>query len=170
MAEAAREARGGSGGGGRRSAERLQQHDHQHSRHSSTMDMDASDASLGMDPEQLAFLRAMQAAEMGDQASMMHDLGMMGIGNSANDSVQSLLQMLAQQEQENNRPEEHYLTIAQNGKGKMKSPRCFSCLIGTSIMTVVFLILFQSILAGMILEATQTVTGFPPDALLMTSA
>lgn len=79
------------------------------------MDMDSSNPDLGMDPEQLAFLKAMQAAEMGEQANMMHDLGMMGLGTS-NDSVQSLLHMLSQQEQENHRPEEHYLTIAQNGK------------------------------------------------------
>lgn len=105
--------------------------------HDSDMDLQYGDEDVGMNPEQIAFLRAMQAAEMNDQASMLRDLGMLGIGNNANDSVQSLLQMLAQQDQELRRPEEHYLTIAQN---------------------------------GMILEATQTVTGFPPDALLMTSA
>jgi hypothetical protein len=132
MAEAAREA--SSGGGGSRSAESLHQEQHQ-SHHSSSMDMDASDQNLGMDPEQLAFLKAMQAAEMGDQANMMHDLGMMGIGSASNDSVESLLQMLAQQEQENQRPEEHYLTIAQNGKRKtMQCPRMSPT--GSSIMTV----------------------------------
>jgi hypothetical protein len=120
MAEAAREARGGGGDSSRIEIPQQEQHE---SRHSSSMDMDSSDQHLGMDPEQLAFLKAMQAAEMGDQANMMQDLGMMGLGNSANDSVQSLLQMLAQQEQENHRPEEHYLTIAQNGKRRTMSHR-----------------------------------------------
>eukprot|EP00339_Tiarina_fusa_P025426 CAMPEP_0117015574 /NCGR_PEP_ID=MMETSP0472-20121206/12418_1 /TAXON_ID=693140 ORGANISM="Tiarina fusus, Strain LIS" /NCGR_SAMPLE_ID=MMETSP0472 /ASSEMBLY_ACC=CAM_ASM_000603 /LENGTH=1296 /DNA_ID=CAMNT_0004719407 /DNA_START=215 /DNA_END=4105 /DNA_ORIENTATION=- len=101
------------------------------------MDMDASHTSLGMDPEQLGFLKALQAAESGDQSGVVDEMHMMGLGNSNDESMQSLLQMLAQQEQENSRPDEHYLTIAQN---------------------------------GMILEATKTVTGFPPDALLMTSA
>mmetsp|Transcript_11693 Transcript_11693/g.33654 ORF Transcript_11693/g.33654 Transcript_11693/m.33654 type:complete len:1299 (-) Transcript_11693:91-3987(-) len=135
MREAAREANSS-----RSSLRQSQQEQAQgRSRQGSTEDMDSSVSNMGVDAEQLAFLRAMQAAESGDQASMMHDLGMMGIGNSGNDSTQSLLHMLAQQEQEqeNQRPDEHFLTIAQN---------------------------------GMILEATQTVTGFPPDALLMTSA
>lgn len=117
MQEAARAASAGGGGGDSRSPERPVRQEQHHARHSSSMETDASDAGLDMDPEQLAFLKAMQAAEMGDRASMMHDLGMMGIGNSANDSMQSLLHMLAQQEQEMHRPEEHYLTIAQNGKG-----------------------------------------------------
>jgi hypothetical protein len=84
-------------------------------RRQATMDMDASNASLGMDSEQLAFLEAMQAAEMGDQANLMQDINMMGLNQNDN-SVQSLLHMLTQQEQENARPDEHYLTIAQNGK------------------------------------------------------
>ena len=84
--------------------------------HDSDMDLQYGDEDVGMNPEQIAFLRAMQAAEMNDQASMLRDLGMLGIGNNANDSVQSLLQMLAQQDQELRRPEEHYLTIAQNGR------------------------------------------------------
>ena len=80
------------------------------------MDMDASNPNLNMDAEQIAFLQAMQAAEMGDQANMMNDIGMMGLAGGNEDNVQSLLHMLAQQEQENQRPDEHYLTIAQNGK------------------------------------------------------
>jgi CheY-like chemotaxis protein len=63
-------------------------------------------------------------------------------------TVNSYVQLLAQQRQQQNHqrlagsllhvvPQQHYLTIAQNGT---------------------------------ILEATQTITGFPPDALLMTSA
>jgi hypothetical protein len=103
MAEAARE-------------ENASRHSQLHGAHDSDMDLQYSDEDVGMNPEQIAFLRAMQAAEMGDQASMLRDLGMMGMGNNANDSVQSLLQMLAQQDQELRRPEEHYLTIAQNGK------------------------------------------------------
>lgn len=135
------------------------------------MDMDASGSSLGIDNEQLGLLQALQAAQMRDEEqqqvtieqqqlylqqqkqnqqnqeilealiqqnpNLLQEIQMMGIDPNDPDSVQSLLQMLAQQEQENARPEEHYLTIAQN---------------------------------GMILEATKTVTGFPPDALLMTSA
>ena len=79
------------------------------------MDMDSSSGSLGMDSEQLGFLQALQAAEAGDQAHLLHDLNMMGMGANES-SMQSLLQMLAQQEQENSRPDEHYLTIAQNGE------------------------------------------------------
>eukprot|EP00980_Cylindrotheca_fusiformis_P008223 scaffold1736_cov127-Cylindrotheca_fusiformis.AAC.37 len=86
------------------------------------------------DAEQIMFLQALQAAEAGDQASLLQN--MMGL-NQNDPNVQSLLQILAKQQQEVSRPSEHYLTIAQN---------------------------------GMILEATKTVTGFPPDALLMTSA
>ncbi len=105
MQEAAREASSGR-------SHAQERHMHQ----DSLMDMDASNPNLGMDPDQIAFLKAMQAAEMGDQASTMHELGMLGLGGAAaNDSVQSLLQMLRQQEQESHRPEEHYLTIAQNG-------------------------------------------------------
>lgn len=126
MQEAAREASSGR-------SHRPERHIHQES----FMDMDSSNQNLGLDPDQVAFLKAMQAAEMGGQASSMHELELLGLRGSTNDSVQSLLQMLRQQEQESHRPDEHYLTIAQN---------------------------------GMILEATQTVTGFPPDALLMTSA
>lgn len=81
------------------------------------MDMNASNENLNMDAEQMAFLQAMQAAEMGDQANMMNDIGMMGLdGGGHDESVQSLFHMLAQQEQENQRPDEHYLTIAQNGR------------------------------------------------------
>ena len=81
------------------------------------MDMDASSSSLAMDAEeQLGFLKALQEAEMGgaDQANILQDISMMGL-NPNDQSVQSLLHMLAQQEQENARPDEHYLTIAQNG-------------------------------------------------------
>ena len=108
MQEAAREAadrqaRGGRGRG------------YQQNSGTSEMDLEASGSSMmGIDPEQIALLRAMQAAEMGDQASFMSD--MMGLGTGHNESVQSLLEMLSQQEQENQRPHEHYLTIAQNGK------------------------------------------------------
>ena len=116
--EAAREAANSASRGDRSSGRPQQQQDQQHHsrHHHATMDMDASDPTIGMDPEQIAFLQAMQAAEMGDNADMMHDLGVMGFGNSPSESVQSLLHMLAQQEQESHRPEEHYLTIAQNGK------------------------------------------------------
>jgi hypothetical protein len=81
-----------------------------------SMDMDASSASsLGMDGEHMGFLKALQAAETGDQAHLLQDINMMGL-NPNDQSVQSLLRMLAQQEQENARPDEHYLTIAQNGR------------------------------------------------------
>ena len=81
------------------------------------MDMDASNSSLGIDAEQLGFLKALQAAEQsGDNAGVMEEMQMMGLaGNASDENMQSLLQMLAQQEQENSRPDEHYLTIAQNG-------------------------------------------------------
>ena len=81
------------------------------------MDMDASNSSLGIDAEQLGFLKALQAAEQsGDNAGVIEEMHMMGLaGNASDENMQSLLQMLAQQEQENSRPDEHYLTIAQNG-------------------------------------------------------
>lgn len=106
MAEAAREASAS------RSSSR---HSQLQDASNSEIDMQYNDEEPEMNPEQIAFLKAMQAADIGDQASMLHDLGMMGIG-SAHDSVKSLLKMLAQQDQEHRRPEEHYLTIAQNGK------------------------------------------------------
>lgn len=107
MQEAAREASSG------RSSQPQERRIHQ----DSIMDMDSSNPHLGMDPDQIAFLKAMQAAaEMGDHASTMHELGMLGLGGAAaNESVQSLLHMLRQQEQDSHRPDEHYLTIAQNG-------------------------------------------------------
>ena len=152
-----------------------QQQQQQPSHYDQMMDLDASTSSMmGVsDSEQLGLLRALQDAEgMGDEErqmsqqqqymqqqklqheqqqqhqeilevliqqnpNLLQEMSMMGIDPNDPESVQSLLQLLAQQEQENARPEEHYLTIAQN---------------------------------GMILEATKTVTGFPPDALLMTSA
>lgn len=145
----------------------------QSSHYDQMMDLDASTSSFGVDSEQLGLLRALQVAEgMGDEErqmseqqqymqqqklqheqqqqhqeilevliqqnpNLLQEMSMMGIDPNDPESVQSLLHMLAQQDQENARPDEHYLTIAQN---------------------------------GMILEATKTVTGFPPDALLMTSA
>jgi hypothetical protein len=107
MAEAAREASAS------RSSSR---HSQLEDASNSEIDMHYNDEEPEMNPEQIAFLKAMQAADIGDHASMLHDLGMMGIGSSAHDSVKSLLKMLAQQDQEHRRPEEHYLTIAQNGK------------------------------------------------------
>jgi hypothetical protein len=80
------------------------------------MDMDASNSM--MDGDQLAFLHALQGSDMGDsQAQIMGDINMMGLDPNDGE-VQSLLQMLSQQqqEQENQRPDEHYLTIAQNGR------------------------------------------------------
>mmetsp|Transcript_56774 Transcript_56774/g.138154 ORF Transcript_56774/g.138154 Transcript_56774/m.138154 type:complete len:1348 (-) Transcript_56774:93-4136(-) len=152
-----------------------QQQQQQPSHYDQMMDLEASTSSMmGVsDSEQLGLLRALQDAEgMGDEErqmsqqqqymqqqklqheqqqqhqeilevliqqnpNLLQEMSMMGIDPNDPESVQSLLQLLAQQEQENARPEEHYLTIAKN---------------------------------GMILEATKTVTGFPPDALLMTSA
>ena len=67
-----------------------------------------------MDAEQLGFMNSLQSSDL-DQAQLLQEINMMGLDpNDGN--VQSLLQMLSQQqEQENMRPEEHYLTIAQNG-------------------------------------------------------
>jgi len=97
--------------------EETHHHHHHHlpRHHHSEMDLQYDDEDSGMNPEQIAFLRAVQAAEMGGQASLLRDLGIMGLGNGANDNVHSLLQMMAQHDQETRRPEEHYLTIAQNG-------------------------------------------------------
>lgn len=117
--EAVREANSAGGGFMSGRGQQAQQPQHHHNpSHDSSMDMDSSDANIGMDPEQMAFLRAMQAAEMGEHADMANDVNMMGLagGKSRTGSVQSLLQLLAQQEQENQRPDEHYLTIAQNGE------------------------------------------------------
>jgi hypothetical protein len=103
MAEAmARETEINSGGGER----------------SREMDMDASDSMINND--QLAFLHALQGSDMGDQARILGDINMMGLDPNDGE-VQNLLQMLSQQqqqqqEQENQRQDEHYLTIAQNGR------------------------------------------------------
>lgn len=89
----------------------------QHQVHQGHMDMDASSGSLHHhmdDGDQMAFLKALQNAGM-DQTNLLNEINMMGL-NPNDHSVQSLLHMLAQQEQENQRPDEHYLTIAQNGK------------------------------------------------------
>ncbi|KAG7357302.1 PAS/PAC sensor hybrid histidine kinase [Nitzschia inconspicua] len=138
----------GNGGGDNSISRIAQQAAEQH-----MMDLEASQASLSMDTggdshveQQLNLLRALQAAEFGEQAGglgggipphVLQEMAMLGMDPNDAESMQALLHMMAQQEQENFRPEEHYLTMAQN---------------------------------GMILEATKTVTGFPPDALLMTSA
>jgi hypothetical protein len=83
---------------------------------SGEMDMDASNSMMDGD-QQLAFLQALQGSDMGDQANILGDINMMGLDPNDGE-VQSLLQMLAQQEQlqESQRPDEHYLTIAQNGR------------------------------------------------------
>ena len=101
MAEAvARESQANNGGGER----------------SREMDMDTSNSMI--DSDQLAFLHALQGSDMGDsQSNLMEDINMMGLDPNDGE-VKSLLQMLSQQqqEQENRRPDEHYLTIAQNGR------------------------------------------------------
>jgi len=72
---------------------------------------------------------------------LLQEMQMMGIDPNDPEGVQFFLQYLQQREeqerQQADRPDEQYMTIAQN---------------------------------GMILEATKTITGFPPDSLLMTSA
>jgi CheY-like chemotaxis protein/Ran GTPase-activating protein (RanGAP) involved in mRNA processing and transport len=72
---------------------------------------------------------------------LFREMQMMGIDPNDPEGVQFFLQLVHQREeqerQQADRPDEHYMTIAQN---------------------------------GMILEATKTITGFPPDSLLMTSA
>jgi hypothetical protein len=78
--------------------------------------MEESIASLSMDSEQLGLLRALQAAEMGDHSTLQESFNMMGMDPNDASSMQSLLHLLAQQEQDISRPDEHYLTIAQNGK------------------------------------------------------
>jgi hypothetical protein len=95
------------------------------------MDMESSNASLSMDmggisghdaqlEQQMGLLRALQAAEIGDHhggvpAHILQEMNMMGMDPNDAESMQALLHMMAQQEQEHARPEEHYLTIAQNG-------------------------------------------------------
>jgi hypothetical protein len=151
MAEAVARETGANSGGGERSRE---------------MDMDASNSM--MDGDQLAFLHALQGSDMGDsQAQIMGDINMMGLDPNDGE-VQSLLQMLSQQqqEQENRRPDEHYLTIAQNGRLLLEQKEGRQA----SHDHIAYFVLFYFAIAGMILEATKTVTGFPPDALLMTSA
>ena len=74
--------------------------------------MDVS-SSYSMDAEQLMFLQALQQAEAGDQADILQEMMRL---NQSDASMESLLQILAQQQEaENARPSEHYLTIAQNG-------------------------------------------------------
>jgi hypothetical protein len=119
-------------GGGSPSSEhqhyqRQHQHHQQHQQHHHPqhpimmegIDESMSSSSLTMNSEQLGLLRALHA-EMGGGPSTLHDsISMMGMDPTEANSMQSLLQMLAQQEQENARPEEHYLTIAHNGRYSM---------------------------------------------------
>ena len=84
------------------------------------------------------------------------------------EDAQQLLQLLEQQPvsvalqpppRVLQKPQEHYLTIAHDGR--FLGELC--CCIAVVNLT------HSSILPGSILEATHTVTGFPPEALLMTS-
>lgn len=100
--EAARESEAGAGAG--------EQYHEDLSDHPELTDASSSHS---IDAEQLVFLQALQAAEAGDQATLLQNMLDM---NQDDPNVQSLLHILAQQEQENARPIEHYLTIAQNGK------------------------------------------------------
>lgn len=84
---------------------------HHHHPHMMMDNMDESVGSLSMESEQLSLLRALNA-QLGDHRTLQDTINMMGL--NPNDAL--LLQMLAQQEQEITRPDEHYLTIAQNGK------------------------------------------------------
>jgi len=72
---------------------------------------------------------------------LLQEMQVMGIDPNDPEGVQFFLQYIQQREEQERQqaelPDEHYMTIAQN---------------------------------GMILEATKTITGFPPDSLLMTSA
>lgn len=90
-------------------------------------DLEATNASLTMDTggddsqaEQINLLRALQAAEMGEHGGIpphvMQEMSLLGMDPNDPESIQAILHMMAQQEQENARPDEHYLTIAQNGK------------------------------------------------------
>lgn len=101
------------------------------------MDLEASSATITMDTDdvedddansthaeqQLNLLRALQAAEMGEQSGIppqvLQEMSMLGMDPNDPESIQAILQMMAQQEQENARPEEHYLTIAQNGTSRV---------------------------------------------------
>lgn len=92
------------------------QHQHQHQLYHPHMTMengmDVPSASLPMDDEQMGLLRALQAADI----SIHDSINMMGLDPNDASSIQALLQVLAQREEEILRPGEHYLTIAQNGK------------------------------------------------------
>jgi hypothetical protein len=95
------------------------------------MDLEASQATLSVDTmgedvhaqQQLNLLRALQVAEMGDcygggggkLSHVLQEMSLLGMDPNDAESIQTLLQIVAQQEQEHSRPEEHYLTIAQNG-------------------------------------------------------
>ena len=121
---AQRQANENSGGGGDSEMSRIAQAAaEQH-----MMDLEASNASLTMDTggddsqaeQQLNLLRALQAAEMGEHGGIpphvLQEMSMLGMDPNDPESIQAILHMMAQQEQENARPDEHYLTIAQNGK------------------------------------------------------
>jgi hypothetical protein len=98
------------------------------------VDPEASEATLSMDTigedvhvqQQLNLLRALQVAEMGEYGGgggggtcipphVLQEMSLLGMDPNDAESIQALLQIMAQQEQEITRPEEHYLTIAQNG-------------------------------------------------------
>lgn len=139
-----------------------QQYEEEDKRSSQHMDHSSSSShhQHDLDAEQLVFLRALQEAEEGEQAELLQRMIELGQDDP---SVQALLQLLAQEERENTRPEEHYLTIAQNGRSLCAielAPKTFPS----------FSLVCSFCDTGMILEATKTATGYPPDALLMTSA
>ena len=133
----------------------------------------------------MATLLQLQTNRDADQATAAQDLlrEMMGFGGFqelGEGNVESLLQMMAQHHQMNQasqheidyepepqlpqNPSIHYMTIAEDGK-LTKPPTLILAIICTSNAGFFTL----RVTLGTILEATETITGFPPEALLMTS-
>ncbi len=83
--------------------------------------------------------------------------------------AQQKLEQQQQMEEEMSRPDEHFLTIALNGKRFVSPVRTCECGVLDNISHFSFLLFLLYSLKGTILGATEMVTGFPPSSLLMTS-
>lgn len=131
----------------------------------------------------IASLMQLQNQQNANQATATHSFfnDMMGFGDFqdlGDSNLESILAMMAQHQNVNQAqeadfepetqlaegPAVHYMTIAEDGKWKQST---------RLILTMVFMynahFTLRIAVSGTILEATKTITGFPPEALLMTS-
>lgn len=127
------------------------------------------------EPSEATLAAMLQQGCQGNQQGQSNPDYAMAFANE--EHMQSFLQMMAQDEQQRQqiaalaaiaaRPKEHYISIAQNGEFMSYQSQVSSLLSGVVCYLLNPFILFA--LSGAILEATETVMGIPPSALLMTS-